>query len=180
MVTQKRRRVRPKTATKKPPPRRRNPVKPATDWKGVLLKSAIGVIIVINGILLFFFIRQCSVPKEPPPVTEEAWTGPIQIEVLNGCNIPKIASKWTDYLRFKGFDVVRTDNYDSVNIQQTVIIDRRGRIENALQVAEAMGLSETHVLQEINDTYLLDVSVILGRDHNQLNGWRIMESMNGQ
>ena len=177
MVAQKRRRVRPKTSVKKTPTRRKRTVKTETDWKGALLKSAIGIIIVLNGILLFFFIRQCSVPKEPAPVAEETWTGPIQIEVLNGCNVPKIASKWTDYLRAKGFDVVRTDNYESFNVVETVIIDKRGRIENAIKVAEAMGLSEMQVLQEINDTYLLDVSVILGKDYYRLDGWQAMQAM---
>ncbi|UCD37993.1 MAG: LytR C-terminal domain-containing protein, partial [Fidelibacterota bacterium] len=30
-----------------------------------------------------------------------------EIEILNGCGIPGVASKFTDYLRRKGYDVVR-------------------------------------------------------------------------
>ena len=178
MVARKRRRVRPKAAPNKKLSSKPVVRKPDVDWRGGALKTAIGIVIAINAILLFFFIRQCSVPKEPEPLTEE-WTGPIQIEVLNGCGVPNIANDWTRFLRANGFDVVRTDNYESFSILETVIIDRRGNIENAIQVARAMGLPDIRVLQEINDTYLLDVSVILGKDYRTLSGWHAMETFNG-
>jgi hypothetical protein len=95
---------------------------------------------------------------------------------LNGCGVSGVANKFTDHLRANGFDVVKTDNYESFNVLRTVVIDRRGNMENATRVAESMGLSEERVLQEVHEAYLIDATVILGKDFRQLAVWRLMEN----
>ena len=106
------------------------------------------------------------------PVTETS--DPLQIEVLNGCGVTGVASQFTDYLRSKGFDVVRIENYESFNVLKTVVIDRRGIIKNGVKIAKALGLNEGRVLQEVNEAYLIDASVILGKDYRQLTSWQMM------
>jgi hypothetical protein len=130
-------------------------------------------------------IRQCS-HAEPPQIVEEIQAPVeedqhiIQIEILNGCGVPGIAAKFTDYLRSKGIDVVKTDNYmefgkPKFNIQKSVVIDRRGKIEYGHKVAEYLGLPPSRVLQEVNEAYLIDATFILGSDFRSMTSWGKLE-----
>ena len=92
----------------------------------------------------------------------------IQLEVLNGCGITGIAEKLTSYLRGKDFDVVQVGNYRSFDIDNTLVVDRTGDKANALKVAEALGVDSKNVIQQINNDYFLDVSLIIGKDFNRL------------
>ena len=178
MTSQRKRRVRPlqKPSTQQPY-RRRKPRKVPVDWKNGLTKFLVVLLLVIDIVLVFFIVRQCSKPPvvvKKKPVREEK-VRILQVEVLNGCGVSGVAAKFTDYLRAKGFDVVKTDNYESFNVLKTVVIDRRGSLKNGDRIAEALGLGKERVLQEVNEAYLIDATVILGRDFRQLKCWQIME-----
>ena len=141
-----------------------------------MIKFLIGLVLVVDLVLVFFIIRQCSKPvpvERVATVQEEPRI--LQIEVLNGCGVQGIANKFTDFLRVKGFDVVKTENYESFNVLETVVIDRRGDVKNCLRIAEAMGFGEERILQEVNEAYLIDATVILGKDFRQLESWQLME-----
>ena len=179
MTFQRKRRVRPlQKPSPQQPYRRRKPRKTPVDWKSTLTKFLVGLLLVIDIVLVFFIVRQCSKPpvvaEKKPPVEEEK-ARVLQIEVLNGCGVPGVAAKFTDYLRKQGFDVVRTDNYESFNVLKTVVIDRRGNLKNGAKIAEVLGLGKEKVLQEVNEAYLIDATVILGRDFRDLKCWQIME-----
>jgi hypothetical protein len=92
----------------------------------------------------------------------------IQVEVLNGCGVNGLADRFTDYLRLNDFDVVSTGNYESFDILHTLVIDRTGNIANAKKVAEAIGIKKENVIQQLNNDYLLDVSIIVGKDFHKL------------
>jgi len=92
----------------------------------------------------------------------------IQLEVLNGCGITGVAEKLTNYLRQNDFDVVQVGNYRSYDIDNTLVVDRTGNKNNALKVAEALGIDSKNVIQQINNDYFLDVSLIIGKDFNRL------------
>ena len=47
-------------------------------------------------------------------------------------------------------------------------MDRTGKKINAFKVAEALGIDPKNVIQQINNDYFLDVSLIIGRDFNHL------------
>jgi hypothetical protein len=172
-----RRRARPIRKPSKTPQRKRRPRKVKIDWGNSLIQFLIVMVLVVDLILVFFVIRQCSKPvaivkeEKPPPEVKI-----LQVEVLNGCGVSGVANKFTDHLRANGFDVVKTDNYESFNVLRTVVIDRRGNLENAISVAKAMGLGEERVLQEVHEAYLIDATVILGKDFRQLAVWRLMEN----
>ncbi len=59
-------------------------------------------------------------------------------------------------------------NYISFDVENTIVIDRTGNIQNAYDVAEALGVDKQDVIQQINKDYFLDVSVIVGKDYNKL------------
>jgi hypothetical protein len=92
----------------------------------------------------------------------------IQLEVLNGCGITGIAEEFTNFLRKKNFDVVQVGNYSSFEISNTLVVDRTGKKANAFKVAEALGIDPRNVIQQMNNNYLLDVSLIIGKDFNHL------------
>ncbi|AFN75531.1 hypothetical protein MROS_2301 [Melioribacter roseus P3M-2] len=92
----------------------------------------------------------------------------IQVEVLNGCGISGVGERFTDYLRNNGFDVVNVDNYIRFDIDETIVIDRIGNKANALKVADALGVKKGNIIQQLNEDYFLDVSIIIGRDYYSL------------
>ena len=92
----------------------------------------------------------------------------IQLEVLNGCGAGGIGDKFTNYLRTNKFDVVNVSNYISFDVDKSIVIDRTGNLENARSVADALGIDEKNIIQQINHDYFLDVSLIVGKDYNQL------------
>jgi hypothetical protein len=104
------------------------------------------------------------VPAENQGVPSEI----IQVEVLNGCGIEGTADRFTDFLRNQNFDVVKTDNYLRFDVEETLVIDRIGNLANALKTGEVLGIERKNILQQINEDYFLDVSVIIGRDYYKL------------
>ncbi|MBN1780457.1 LytR C-terminal domain-containing protein [bacterium] len=181
MTAQRRRRTKPlkKATTQIRKKRTLSEYGHPVQWGSMALKGLTGVVLLINVVLIFFVFRQCS--REPASIQESA--GPPQpvpvrtmrIEVLNGCNVPKIASRYTDFLRAKGYDVVKTDNYESRNVEHSVVIDRQGIPEMSMRLAADMGIGREGVLQEVNAVYLIDATVVLGKDFRTLSSWKIME-----
>ena len=92
----------------------------------------------------------------------------ILVEVLNGCGVTGIADRITDSLRVKNVDVVNTGNYRSFDIDNTIVIDRTGNLTSAKYVAQSIGINERQIIQQKNKNYFLDVTVIVGKDYNQL------------
>lgn len=92
----------------------------------------------------------------------------IRVEILNGAGVPKLASKAADYLRAKGYDVVKTDNAPHGNFKKSVVQDRIGDIDKARTIAKTLGIGEAGVLQQKNPQLYLDVTVIIGQDYKAL------------
>jgi len=178
MTRQRARRVRPIKRQSSPAAhKKRNVRKSSLNLRDRLIQFLIALVLVVDIVLVVFAVKQCSKPpvavqQEQVPVEEVLR---IQIEVLNGCGVAGIAAKYTDFLRDNSIDVVKTDNYESFNVLKTVIIDRRGNWKKCQKIARAMGLSEDRILQEINDAYLLDASLIIGKDFRQLSSWNQVE-----
>jgi hypothetical protein len=96
--------------------------------------------------------RQRSVLARPP-----------QVQVLNGSGVPELAQRAAAVLRERGLDVVAVGNADASDYERTVVLLRRGRRGVAGQVARALGRGE--VVQQLDATLLVDVTVVLGRDY---------------
>jgi hypothetical protein len=92
----------------------------------------------------------------------------IQIDVLNACGIDGAASTMTSYLRSRGYDVVEMRNYKTFDIQESLVIDRIGNMDNARRVAYALGIDKRNVVQQISEDYYVDVSVLIGKDFQHL------------
>ncbi|MBI4417769.1 MAG: LytR C-terminal domain-containing protein, partial [Ignavibacteriales bacterium] len=95
----------------------------------------------------------------------------IQLDVLNATGETKLAQKMTDYLRSRGFDVVELGNHRG-GLEKTLVIDRTGNTQAAVQVAEVLGVPREQVVQKLDKTLYLDVSVYIGNDYRALRPFR--------
>lgn len=130
------------------------------------------IIVILAGIIIFMsysLFTKISLLSSDGDETDSNLTARIvQLEVLNGCGIAGAAEKFTNYLRENNFDVVQVGNYYSFDIDNTIVIDRTGNKSNAIKVADALGIDSKNVIQQINNDYFLDVSLIIGKDFNRL------------
>jgi hypothetical protein len=131
-----------------------------------LLNSTIVMLVLVIAWLVYNNYLFSN--KNQKPVDLNQIPPAIQLDVLNGCGIPKSAAYLTDILRQRGFDVVEVKNYMSFGISETIIVDRTGDIPSARRVAEALGVSEQNIVQQFNPDYFVDVSVVVGRDYSDL------------
>jgi hypothetical protein len=146
-----------------------------TSSKNLFLNTAIILLGIIIIYMLYSIINK-SLLKESENdymVSQKPAADIIQMEVLNGCGVDGVAQKFTDYLRKDNFDVVNVSNYILNNIMvndisHTLVIDRLGNKANAVKVAEALGIKKENIIEQINNNYFLDVTLIIGRDFNQL------------
>jgi hypothetical protein len=127
------------------------------------LELGILLLALILVVFLFSTVRRLTQTQEKPlPVERKI----VRVEVLNGCGTPGLAKKVTDFLRIKGFDVVNVGNAENFEFPETLVVDRVGDITSAWKVARAMGVN--NVIQQKEVDLLLDVTLILGKDHNEL------------
>jgi hypothetical protein len=106
-----------------------------------------------------------STPVHPPRLSQ-----PVRVEVLNGCGVPQVAARLMKKARALdlGIDVIHEGNAASFNFLHTVVLDRSGDMNKALEVATALGIPN-YAQQIITDSFrLADVSIIVGRDYKRL------------
>lgn len=142
------------------------------DRSPLLLNTAIGFLGFLLFILVFSLVARLLYPRISSDRVEQdpsLISNVIQLEVLNGCGVPGLATTYTGTLRGYGFDVVETGNFEHFNMEKSVVIARSSQTENALRVARALGIEEQHVLREVSGEYYLDVTLILGADYDTLN-----------
>jgi len=141
----------------------------ARDLRGILVNVAtVALALLVGFLLISLLIRHVFKPPVDASRAGEPGSAVIQVDVLNGCGIGGAASASTSYLRARGFDVVEIRNYKTFDVQESLVIDRRGELEYARRVAYALGISKKNIVQQINDDYYVDVSVVVGRDYASL------------
>ena len=94
----------------------------------------------------------------------------IEVEVLNGCSVPFLAAKTTDFLRSKHFDVVFSGDAKNQLYQHTMILQRNEKIESLKKIADSFGLElddSKHIIIVPDESLCLDVTVILGSDYRK-------------
>ena len=144
----------------------------STNTNHLLLNSAIGFLSILLLLLIAALFTRVIYPRifnERADLQSELISEIIQIEVLNGCGVSGIANAYTGLLRKNGFDVVETGNFETFDLEETIIISRSGVMTNAYRVANALGVPEENVIRESSPDFYLDVSVIIGHDYEQLN-----------
>jgi hypothetical protein len=145
------------------------PVSARKDPRTLLLDVIIGALGLLVLVLAYSFASRILFRPPVDPVRSGSGTpGTIQLDVLNGCGAPGAGTSATAYLRARGFDVVEYRNYRSFDVRESLVIDRAGNRENAEKVAYALGIRKGNIIQQINQDYYVDVSVLIGRDYPTL------------
>ena len=106
-------------------------------------------------------------PKLAIEIYEENPILDIEVEILNGCGVPGLAEKVSNFLRSQQMDVVRSDNADHYNYDQTILILRNENLEGLKKVSQSFGINEQDELRikHIPDEKLsVDITVIIGSD----------------
>jgi hypothetical protein len=141
------------------------------DGRNLFLNTGLVVAAVVAAILVYALYARVTVERPDPRRLDEAGrkTGDyIQVEVFNGCGQEGVAKRFRDHFVELGFDVVGVDNYSRMDVAETMIVDRAGNLEAARQVALALGVPESRIVQEIRPDYFLDVMVVIGLDYAEL------------
>ena len=151
-----------KTGSGQPDPARKDP-------RTIVLDVIIGALGLLVVVLAYSFTsRMIFRPPVDPARSGSSAPGTIQLDVLNGCGLPGAGTSITAYLRARGFDVVEYRNYRNFDVRESLVIDRAGNRENAEKVAYALGIRKGNIIQQINQDYYVDVSVLIGRDYPTL------------
>ena len=87
---------------------------------------------------------------------------PIRIQLWNGSGRAGLAAELASYLRDGGFDVLEISNADRSDYRTTLVVNRNENPEPARVVAEYLGTG--HVIQQVGNQDMIDVTVIVGRD----------------
>lgn len=125
-------------------------------------------VLVVGFLAYSFFSRNIFQPPVDPTKAGVQPGQVIQIDLLNGCGVDGAASKFTNYLRARGYDVVEMKNYKTFDVKESLVIDRNGNVETAKKVAYALGVSGKNIIQQISHDYFVDVSVVVGKDFGSL------------
>lgn len=143
-----------------------------SEQEGFLLNSAIGFLSVLLFVLIIALLFRVIYPGIQSERTTEdpiLISNIIQLEVLNGCGVPGIATHFTSTLRSYGFDVVESGNFDNFDMTETILISRNGNMQNATRVARALGIPEDRILLEKSKDFYLDATIVIGSDYQSLN-----------
>jgi hypothetical protein len=143
-----------------------------SEQEGFVLNAAIGFLSVLLSILIIALIFRVLHPRIQSDRVEQdpvLISNIIQLEVLNGCGVPGLATRFTSNLRSYGFDVVESGNFDNFDMTETIIISRNGNLANANRVAHALGIPEDRILIEKSNDFYLDATLVIGSDYQSLN-----------
>ena len=148
--------------------------KPKSSVSNILINFLLIILAAIIIFMSYSLVNKFSAGNSEEEITDnpEVASAIVQLEVLNGCGESGVAERFTDYLRSNNFDVVSTGNYISFDIDHSLVIDRTGNLANARKVAKALNINDINVIQQINNDYLLDVSLIIGRDFDNLSPFK--------
>lgn len=157
-----------------------------SNWQDTIINTAIAVLSLIIFAFIFSFSRQYprsgvtmdvtfpaskDVPKLAVEIYEENPILDIKVEVLNGCGVKGVAGIMSDFLRENQLDVVRAENADHFEYNETLIIQRNEDIRALQTVAQAMGFDmndRTRVLVKPDPSLDVSLTVIIGKDYANL------------
>lgn len=126
---------------------------------------------VVAIMMLSSFVFRMFISPSVDPTVEGAsaceFEQVIQVNVLNGCGVPKLAARAKTFLRERGFDVVEIGNF-SEKIKKSAVFDRLGDIGSARKVAYAMGIGDSLVVSKIDSSENLRCTIVIGADYQTL------------
>ena len=118
----------------------------------------VGVFVLLTAVVYLAMSLYGIFAPRPTREVESA------VLVLNGCGEEEIGLRTARYLRERGLDVVDFRNADSFDYEETIVVDRAGDLGAAVEVARMLRIP--NVIQQIPETPLVDIVIIVGADHS--------------
>lgn len=116
-----------------------------------------------DGQLLKEIVKQSSdTLASAAPVAEEQLT--VSLEILNGTPVGGLAKRAASVFQSYGYEIVAIGNADNTDYLNTVILDRKGRLEAAQRVADLIRCERVYSRLSEGGDPSIDVTVILGKD----------------
>lgn len=135
------------------------------DKKNNFSSGKVGLIILV--IIMFLFgasVIYMRTREDPEEIYKK--NSNLRVEVLNGCNINRLAIKVSDILREKGFNVVKIGTTESM-YKETVVIERANEnLENGKYFARRIGCK--NIGKDVDPALYLDITLIVGEDYKKL------------
>ncbi|MDD8019222.1 MAG: LytR C-terminal domain-containing protein [Bacteroidota bacterium] len=138
----------------------------------IILNIVIVLLLAFTAIQLYGIFSSPSAavsPKRPNAIDSVQMQ--IQINVLNGCGMNGVGITMTKFCRNLGYDVVEMGNYKSFDVEETMVIDRSGKMETAKHLAELIGILPKNVMQQFSSEHMVAASVVIGKDFKKLRPW---------
>ncbi len=128
--------------------------------KNITVKDQQYITPVENGIWLrdrIETVKKFISDEGPAPFGDE-----IKMEILNGSGNPGQAQNLRNYFIEYGFNVVHYGNALRNDYERTMVVDRIGRPRLAKRIADIINCKEVYT--RVDDTLLVDVTIIIGND----------------
>jgi len=100
----------------------------------------------------------------------------ITIEILNGCGEQGVAGKAADFLRLELIDVIRSENADNFDYNNTILIQHSDDLYNLKTVANILDFNinnENRVLFLPESDSDVDLTLIIGSDYRAVKPLRL-------
>lgn len=153
-----------------------------------IVNAGIGIMSVLLFAFIFSFsnrqtqngvpIKAVTFPSsnETPKLATEIYEAnpvlDIEVEILNGCGEPGVAARFSEFLRDKRVDVVRSENADNFDYENTILIQRNENTDGLKYVADVLkfdtkNLEKVKILIDADSD--VDITLIIGKDFNTIN-----------
>lgn len=130
---------------------------------------AIYLLVFVNSVLIISSAHKLF-QKTVDASIEVEEIQPVKIEVLNGCGVNGIATKFSNNLTYQNYEVVNKGNADTWNYEYTVLINQKpGKNEKAIEkLRKDIGLKDEDVVPIEDLSSEADVQLIIGKDYESL------------
>ena len=116
-----------------------------------------------EGQLLKEIVKQTgdTIASAEPGLEEELT---VALEILNGTSVAGLARRAASVYQSFGYEIVALGNADSTDYLNTVVLDRKGRLEVAQKAAQLIHCQRVYSRLAEGGDLTIDVTLILGKD----------------
>jgi len=116
-----------------------------------------------DGQLLKEIVKQTgeTIASAEPGAEEELI---VALEILNGTSVAGLAKRAASVFQSFGYEIVALGNADNTEYLNTVVLDRKGRLEAAQKAAELIRCQRVYSRLAEGGDLTIDVTLILGKD----------------
>jgi anionic cell wall polymer biosynthesis LytR-Cps2A-Psr (LCP) family protein len=143
------------------------------DPERMILQRVLGNSRMVDGRELLFPHQEGDLLREAVKQTIEANASSefvpaqdltITVEIFNGTKTPGLAARTRELFQSFDLEVLAPANADTDDYDNTVVLDRKGKLENAKKVADIIRCKKVFSRPDPQVDQAVDVTVILGKD----------------